>query len=311
MKINIYGYMNLVMAMVIVGSSVAVGKVMISSMPIFLASELRFVLASVLLLAFLFKKEGGLPRLSRKSMFIIAGQSLCGSFLFTICLLYGLSMASPASAGIITSTTPAFMALICWALLGERPGRAGVAGIVLSVAGIFLLGFAGGGDGYGGCSNILGIFLVLAAVVFESLFLILRKFVSEPLSPLAASTLVSIFGMIYFLPVAVGQGMVADWGGFTLEAWISVAYYAVFITFLAYLFWFTGVVLVPGYVAGVFTSIMPVSALVFCAVILGEDITLAHAGGLLLVLAGIVVISLRPGENTLKPADPATGANKS
>jgi drug/metabolite transporter (DMT)-like permease len=55
-------------AMIIVGSSVVVGKLIVASFPVFLASGLRFAIASVILLALLMKMEKRLPTLNKKDI---------------------------------------------------------------------------------------------------------------------------------------------------------------------------------------------------------------------------------------------------
>lgn len=283
-------YINLTLAMVLVGSSVVAGKLMIEELPVFLASAMRFVLALCILIPILRVREGGLPRISRRSWLMLAVQSLCGSFLFTVFLLYGLTLTGSASAGIITSTTPACMGLIGWLFLKDRPSARIGAGIVLSVLGVLVINLVQGG-GVSGDDPLLGNLLVLGAVFFESLFLLIRKTVPEPLSPLAVSTVISLFGLLWFLPVGVYQAWTIDLTTITVTGWLTVFYYGVFVTVLAYLFWFAGITQVSASTAGVFTAIMPVSALVLSALVLGEPVGWPQLTGCGCVLGGIVLIS--------------------
>ncbi|NIK77112.1 uncharacterized protein YqhQ [Paenibacillus castaneae] len=50
-------YLKITVAMAIVGSSVVIGKLVIASFPIFLASELRFIISSVILVPLLLMKD--------------------------------------------------------------------------------------------------------------------------------------------------------------------------------------------------------------------------------------------------------------
>ncbi|WP_147818950.1 DMT family transporter [Salidesulfovibrio onnuriiensis] len=281
--------LNLSLAMVIVGSSVVAGKIMVEQLPVFLASMLRFVLALALLLPILFWREGGLPVLSRRSWAVLCLQALCGSFLFTTFLLYGLELTSPASAGIITSTTPACMGILGWVFWRERPSLRALSGILFSVAGVMVLNMVGEGELAG--SSLSGNLLVLAAVVAESLFLLFRKWVPEPMSPLAAATVVSLFGLLWFLPAGLYELAVTDFSGVGAAGWWAVVYYGVFVTVLAYLFWFAGIVPVPTPVAGVFTGIMPLSAVILSALVLHERLQWTHYIGCACVLSGIALIS--------------------
>jgi drug/metabolite transporter (DMT)-like permease len=293
MSAKTLAHVNLSLAMVLVGSSVVAGKVMVAELPVFLASALRFALALCILVPLVRHREGGLPRISRRSWLLMGVQSLCGSFLFTVFLLYGLTHTGPSSAGIVTSTTPACMGIFAWLFLGERPTGATGAGIVFSVLGVAVINLAAGQGGVAGDDPVLGNLMVLGAVVFESLFLLLRKTVPEPLSPLAVSTVISLFGLVWFLPMGVAEALTTDLAAVGPAGWLSVIYYGVFVTVAAYLFWFAGITRVPASTAGVFTAIMPVSALVLSVLALGEPVGWPQLAGCGLVLAGIVLISRR------------------
>ena len=291
MSIKTTAYINLTLAMVIVGSSVVAGKIMVDELPVFLASTLRFILALAILIPILYLREGGLPRLSRRSWIMLGVQSLCGSFLFTVFLLYGLTYTGPSNAGIITSTTPACMGIIAWLFLKDRPTRQTATGIVLSVLGVIVINAVQDSGGESGANPLLGNLLVLSAVIFESLFLLIRKTVPEPLSPLAVATIISLFGLVWFLPVGAYEMFTTDLAAISLTGWITVIYYGTFVTVLAYLFWFAGITKVPASTAGVFTAVMPVSALTLSAIVLGEPLGGPQVVGCGGGVVGIVLIS--------------------
>ena len=280
-------YLDLTMAMILVGSSVAAGKFMIQELPVHLASALRFGCAALLIVPLLLILEG-IPRLSLRSWAILFVQAACGSFLFNVFLLAGLARTSAGAAGIITSTTPACMGLTAFAVLGERPSRRVVAGIALSVAGILAVNLHDAGTDMGALAGNL---LVLCAVMAETFFLLLRKLIPEPVSPLAVSTIMTVFGLALFTPGALVQARGFDFAAVSWGSWGVVAYYGAFVTVAAYLFWFSGVQRVGAGTAGVFTAVMPVSALVLSALFLGEAVTPAALAGCALVLAGIACIS--------------------
>lgn len=279
-------YFHLAMAMAIVGSSVPVGKLMVVDLPVHLSSALRFALACALAWPLLLAREG-LPRLSARTWGIVAVQALCGSYLFNVFLLFGVRLTGAAAAGVAAATTPACMALAGWALLRERPGRRTVWGMACCAAGVAAVTLTDA-DGLGVSLPVLGgMGLVLAAVAAESLFLLLRKTVRDPLTPLALAAVLSLFGLVYFAPLGVVEAASLDWAAVSARAWWAVGYYGVMITVAAYLFWFAGVVRVSAAQAGAFTAIMPLSAVALSALLLGEPLTGWHLGGCGLVLAGI------------------------
>lgn len=288
-KDTLAAWASLAGAQMLVGSSVVAGKLMILELPVGLASLLRFCLAGLILVPLLFWREGW-PRLSLRSHAILALMSLCGSFLFTVCLLHGLRFTSPVSAGIIASTTPAAVALLGWALFRERPGRLALVGVALCALGAMLTQ-AGTHVGGGGAAPWLGNLLVFAAVLFESAFLLLRKAVPERLSPLGTSTLASLWGLIWFLGLGLFDATRVDLALVNPMGWWAVGYYGLFVTVGAYLLWFAGITKVRAATAGAFTALMPVSALLLAALILGERVGPGQAAGCVLVFGGILLLS--------------------
>lgn len=281
-------YFFLSLAMILVGSSVAAGEILIRHFPVHLGSLLRFGLAAVLIVPVWLLREGRPPKLPARVWAILAAQTLCGSVLFNIFVLNGLRWTSPAAAGIITSTTPACMGLLAWLLLGERPGGRAVLGICLSVAGVAILNLAGTREGNG--ESWVGNLFVVAAVVVEALFLLVRKSIREPLSALAVSSYVTLLATAFFLPLGLPQALDFDFAALPAEAWGCVLYFAAVVTILAYLCWFAGVTRVPAGVAGIFTGILPLSALLVSAMYLGQPVTQEHLFGCGLAISSIVLI---------------------
>jgi drug/metabolite transporter (DMT)-like permease len=115
-EINVaFAYLQLALSMAFVGINIPVGKVIVAHVPVFF-SELRFLIALLILLPLL-RKRGewkGTWRLNEgKTMF---WQAYFGVFLFSVCMLYGVQYTSATSAGIITSTVPACIALFSFLL---------------------------------------------------------------------------------------------------------------------------------------------------------------------------------------------------
>ncbi|MHC1789329.1 DMT family transporter [Solidesulfovibrio sp.] len=286
-------------AMVLVGSSVAVGRTMTAALPLYFASLARFVLASLVLLPLVVAVEGRFPRVTRRTLAALLAQAVCGSFLFTACLLSGLALTGAAQAGVVAAATPAAVAILGRLFFRERVRGMALAGIACTTAGILALGLESGTGT--GPSPLWGNLLVLCAVGFEAVFLLLRRTVREPLSPLAAAMWVSVLGAALFLIPGLWQWHSLDPARLTVRAMGEVAYYGLGVTAAAYMLWFYGVVRVDAATAGVATGVMPVAALGCAALWCGETIGWRELAGCAGVLAGIVCLSV-PGAK--KPARP-------
>ena len=122
--------------MIIVGSSVVVGKVITNCFPLFLASALRFGVAAVMLVALVSYRESGFRNIRAKDWMTLILMALSGQFVFTLFVLWGLRFTNAIDAGIIMSTTPAAMVMISFVMLKERPLLVHFCGVALAILGV-------------------------------------------------------------------------------------------------------------------------------------------------------------------------------
>ncbi len=294
---NIVAYFQMTIAMVIVGSSVVVGKIIVASFPVFLASGLRFAIASLVLVPFLIKLENGFTNITQKDFFVLFAQAFTGVFLFSVFLLYGLKLTSAAEGGIITSATPAVVGLISFFFLKERLTVNKAVGISLTVLGILAVNFLETELTLRqNFLTLVGNLLVFGAVVGEALFTIFRKILSQAVSPLATATLVSVLGFLMFLPFSIYEASNFDFTALSVIDWLPILYYAIVVTVIAFILWFQGVSKVPASTAAVFTGIIPISAVFLSVIVLSEPVSLRHIFGVLCVFLGIVFITRSPSD---------------
>jgi drug/metabolite transporter (DMT)-like permease len=78
---------------------------------------------------------------------------------------------------------------------------------------------------------------------------------------------------------AIGQG-----------EWFALIWYGVFVTALAFIFWYAGISRCAAITAAAFSGMMPFTALILSALILGEQVGMRQWSGGALVIAGIVMI---------------------
>jgi drug/metabolite transporter (DMT)-like permease len=279
-------YFCLGLSMFIVGSNIGIGKLILQELPVFLFAALRFFIASVVLAAGMFRTSAwrGFNGTTGRGLFL---QSFFGCFLFSLFMLYGVKHTSSANAGIITSVLPSLIALLAWIWLREQIGRRSFAAIGLAVSGIALINLydASALD----VGRVLGNALVLGAVLSEALFAVFSRRLSLSVPPWSMAFWVNVFGLVLFLPFAIPQALSFDWGtmGPTLWAWVLL--YSLTASVLSFLLWYKGISQVPANVAGLFTGLIPVSAMIIGFSVLGESPTLSQLAGMVLVLLSLVV----------------------
>lgn len=289
MNPSVMAYTKIAFAMAIVGSSVVFGKLITFKFPIFLASELRFIIASIILIPLLLRKEKQFPIIRFKDLSILFLQALTGVFLFNVFMLYGLKYTTAIEAGIITSTLPAVIGLVAFLFLKERMTIKKGLGIIFAVSGVFLINLVGGEVGNN--NSLLGNILIFGAVLGETLFITLGKLLSNRLAPLTISTMMSILGLIMFLPFSIYEAKDFDYSSVGIGDWLNILYFGIVVTVLAFLLMYQGLSKVPASSAGVLTSVLPLSSVILSFLILKEKFLLTHMIGMSFVLIAIFFIS--------------------
>ena len=294
MKMRFQDYRAVAMligAMSLAGSSVVVGKMLVATVPVFVAAFGSLLVAFIGILPLMRGRFGELPLLTAREWMYLFLQGLCGIVLFRVFTLYGLHMTGAVQAGIITGATPAVLAVLSLLLLGERLSGRMAAGIVLAVSGCMVINvFAVGGEGE---NNMFGSLLVGAAVVCEALFTIFRKRICHSVSAIT-NTAVLIFCSLLLLAAPAVMEFGAMTTGLSTAAVLAIIYYGVFATVLAYLLWTAAVGKVSGATAGAATAAMPASSVLLAVLVLGEPPHWQHLVGCLLIVGGILVTSWRP-----------------
>src|SRR6476469_7171094 len=165
---RLLAYACLALSMSLVGSYVALSKPLVAAIPVFLLAWLRFGIGGLAMLPWLRKPASQAP-LSPATRRLVFLASFLGNFLFSICMLFGGSMTSAVSAGVIMAAIPAFVAVLSWSFLRERVAPRVWAAVACAAAGMALL--ATGKSEVGAGSNVLlGNLLVFGAMICEAAY---------------------------------------------------------------------------------------------------------------------------------------------
>jgi drug/metabolite transporter (DMT)-like permease len=277
------------LAMVLVGSTVVVSKVIGQDMEPFLATALRHAAALPVFLLLMRGTGTRLPRIGLRDAAVLALQAAAGSVGYTVLLILGVARCGAADAGIVAGTLPAVAGLFAAVFLGERPGLRLVLAIGLATAGVMAVAMtpAAGADMP---ARLSGIALVLAAMACEAVFILANKRLSHPLPALALSTCMCAGGLVMSAVPAVLL-MRASPSAWTAPALAGVAYYAWVPTVGGFLLWYAGSARTSGVRASLATVWLPVSALLLSALLLGEQIRAWQWVGLACVVLAMVLAS--------------------
>lgn len=302
-------YLLLALSMSLVGSYVALSKPLVATLPVFLLAWMRFGIGGLAMPHWLIKPadEPPMTPATRKLVFL---ESLLGNFLFSICMLYGVSMTSAVSAGVIMAAIPAVVALMSWLFLRERIGLRVWAAIACAAFGIGLFSLskselpAQHGQGLDANlaknSVLLGNLLVFGAVLCEAAYAVIGKKLTGVLTPKRITSLINLWGFTLMTPMGLYLAIEFDFGAVATDAWLLLVFYALAASVWTVWLWMTGLKTVPAAKAGVFTVMLPISAALVGVLVLGESLHGVQLLAFGIALLGVVLATL-PGRTRSTP----------
>jgi len=287
--------------MTLVGCYVALSKPLVATLPVFLLAWLRFGLGALAMPHWL-KRPPGEPPMSRQTRWLVFLESLLGNFLFSICMLYGVSMTSAVSAGVIMASIPAVVALLSWVFLRERIGLRVWGAVACAALGISLLALSkqelGMHDLRGPAADLtaknvlMGNLLVFAAVLCEAAYAVIGKKLTGALGPKRIASLINLWGFALMTPTGLYLARDFNFGTVAPGMWLLLVFYALAASVWTVWLWMTGLNTVPAAKAGVFTVMLPISAALTGVLVLGERLSGMQLLAFGIALLGVVLATL-------------------
>ena len=243
---------------------------------------LRAAAASLVLGAIAGYRRAGLPRLG--DLPALAGLGLVGHSLYTATLSLGQTRIPAATASFLIASAPIWMVVIGRLTGTERVTRWGVAGLLVSLAGVLVISL-----GRGGALRLNGYALVvLGAAVLQAVYSMGQRPVLARCSGLQMVTCAAVFAALGFLP----------WSGRALAQFAragagprcAVLFLGVVPTAVGYWTWASANRRLPAAVAGSFLYLVPPVALLMGWAALGEAPTALSLGGGVLVVGGVAMV---------------------
>ncbi|MDP3706715.1 MAG: DMT family transporter [Polaromonas sp.] len=306
-------YGCLALSMALVGSYVALSKPLVAALPVFLLAWLRFGIGGLAMLPWLKKPahEAPMNRQTRKLVFL---ESFLGNFLFSICMLYGMSMTSAVAAGVIMAAIPATVAVLSWVFLRERISLRVWGAVACAVLGVALVSLSkqelpvsvstGPRADFTHKTAWLGNLLLVGAVLCEAAYAVIGKKLTGVLSPKRITALINLWGFALVTPLGLWMAWGFDFSAVAPPTWLLLLFYSLAASVWTVWLWMTGLKTIPASQAGVFTVMLPVSAAAVGVLVLGETLTGTQVGAFAIALTGVALATL-PQRGLKKPVPAA------
>lgn len=282
-------FVCLALSMALVGSYVALSKPLAALFPVFLLAWLRFGIGAVAMARWLQKSPGDAP-LAPRTRWLLFLESFFGNFLFTLCMVTGVSLTGAVTAGVTMASIPVAVAMLSWLLLREQIMPRTWLAVVLAVAGIALYAAAKPAEATAAHAYAwLGQWLLVAAVLCEAAYAVIGKRLTAVLSPKRISAIINVWGFVLSTPMGLYVAWQFDFAAVSLPMWGLLLFYALAACVWTVWLWMTGLRAVPAAQAGIFTVLLPISAALVGVLVLGEHISALQWLALGIALLGVVV----------------------
>jgi len=283
-------YAALTTSALVWGGSIVGQKLALGAFSAVETSLIRGIGALAILIPLWWWTEGGRTTLTPRDLKLLSllGVGVLGNHLLT---LFGLRYIGASTAGVLIGASPAITALLSSLLVRDIPFRKVAGGCAVSFAGVTLVSGVGG-DAPIGDHPWLGGTLVLLGLVSWALYSIGGRQVMQRLSPLTVNWTTLLLSLLLQIPLLWTDQKMLLYGtdSVPISGWLAVGYLIVFATALGQQAWLFGVQGVGPSRAGVFVNLIPVSALLLSALILGEAIGIREIAGIVLILTGVWLV---------------------
>ena len=280
-------YFKLVLMAVFWGGTFIAGRVVAQDVPPFSGAFLRFVSASVMLLALVLKQHGKLPPLRPKLILPVALLGLTGVFAYNALFLAGLKTVLAGRAALIVALNPVSVAFFSVLFFKETLGRLKILGMVICVTGALVVVSRGQFSGIWQGGLGWGEFFIFGCVVSWTAYSLIGKLVLDELSPLVSVTYSCLIGTALLFFPALAEGLAGSVSTYPAAAWLGVIYLGLFGTVFAFIWYYQGIKQLGPSRASMFINVVPISAVFLAFFILDEPLEPSLLWGTLLVTVGL------------------------
>ncbi len=165
-----------------------------------------------------------------RRMFVLA---IFGVAVNQILFFEGLNLTTPINASIIMVGTPILVLVMSRFVIGDKISAGKLLGIILGFSGAAFLILRNGHLTLSS-DTTLGNLLVLINAASYGLFLVMVKPLMSKYRPLTVMKWVFTFGLVFVIPVSIGEVVHTNFSIIPLNIWFSIMYVVIFTTIFAY-----------------------------------------------------------------------------
>ncbi len=272
-------------------SNAIVGRMAAGAIPPLTLNFLRWVVALLILLPFVYGELKSDWKLIKKHWILFAVTGFLSATCYNALQYLALITSSPINIALITASGPIFTLLVGRAFFNAPIGRSAALGAIVSLLGVAWVLIRGDLDNILKIAFVAGDLFMLLAIGLWSVYTWLLRNRPATMSGYSVLTVQICWGILFAVPMVAAEIV---WGGYAPIIWNSVSvglvlYVAVFPALLGYICWQQAVARTGSQLPMFFLNLTPVFAALMSVILLGEFPEMYHVIGLALIVLGIAL----------------------
>ncbi len=270
------------------GANYTIGKYGVAYMSSIQFNSLRFLVASPVLLVITFMLERSL-RIERKDWLRLVVVGIVGTTLYQTLFMLSVKYTSATNASLLIAMSPIFTGILAVLHKQERFSMKIQVGSVLSFGGAALVLLTGHTSQstyeYAWLGNGIG----LVAAIAWGWYPILAQPLITKYSAMRVTSWSTLIGIVPLVIYCLFHASALTWPA-DLLSWGSLTYSIVFATIFGLAMWYVGISQIGSTKVMVYMYLVPLFAVIFAAMTIGERITIMQLIGGLVIFIGLYVV---------------------
>ncbi|MEB2280081.1 DMT family transporter [Lysinibacillus xylanilyticus] len=270
------------------GANYSIGKYGVAYMSSIQFNSMRFLIASPILLLITFIMERSL-RIGRKDWLRLLVVGIVGTTLYQTLFMLSVKYTSATNASLLIAMSPIFTGILAVLHKQERFSLKIQIGSMLSFGGAALVLLTGHTNQsayeYAWFGNIIGL---VASIAWGWYPILAQPLITKysAMRVTAWSTLLGIVPLVLYCLINVEYLTLPS----DMLSWGSLGYSIVFATIFGLAMWYVGISKIGSTKVMVYMYLVPLFAVIFAAITIGEQVNIMQLFGGLVIFAGLYVV---------------------
>jgi drug/metabolite transporter (DMT)-like permease len=250
---------------------------------------LRFGIGALFLLMIVLLNRYTL-RISLKYIPYLVVLGILGVFIHQVLQATALLTINASSAGWLISFSPVFTVLLSVLFLHEKMDVKKALGMVVAIAGVFLVTTTRSGHSFEFALNI-GFILMLLSTLNWAVYSILLKRLHIPYPALLVTFYMSLIGFVLTLPFIIRNKGWESLPLLTQTEWAHLLFLAIFVSGIGYWYWGKALEVLDASRVTMFIYLEPLVTLIAAIFLLHEKFILISAIGGIIIIIGVAIVN--------------------